>query len=125
MQHDQIQAGASYRIVSTEDFYTLMACNQGGEWEAQYKFRPEPYTYPDYAERCHFQQYSPESHFRKGRVCSRTTPDGRMTVSEVGLTRSWLDGRREEQKLENDEAFLLALEEQFGIHLPEAKWQAL
>jgi N-hydroxyarylamine O-acetyltransferase len=121
----QVQEGASYRIDEDEGVYTLMGCKDGGEWQPHYKFGLESYAFQDFGERCHFQQYSPESHFRKGRVCSRITPDGRITLSEIGLTRTWLDGRREEKALENEKEFPTMLAEHFDIQLGEPEWQLL
>lgn len=115
--NEQMQAGASYRIVPDGRFYTLFERKIGGEREAQYRFTLHPYEYADFAEMCHFQQYSPESHFRRGRVCSRITPDGRITLSELNFITSWLDGRREELVLNNENEFHQLLQAQFGIHL--------
>jgi N-hydroxyarylamine O-acetyltransferase len=112
---ERVQDGASYRIDNEGNFHTLYERKLGGEWKPHYRFTLAPYEYPDFAEMCHFQQYSPESHFRQGRVCSRITEDGRITLSELLFIQTWLDGRREEQTLENEEAFNEVLQEHFGI----------
>ena len=37
--------------------------------------------FTDFAAMCRWQQTAPESHFRKGRICTRMTDDGRITLS--------------------------------------------
>jgi N-hydroxyarylamine O-acetyltransferase len=113
--NEQEEEGASYRITPDGEAFILSECKHGGEWEPHYRFRLTPYQYADFLEMCHFQQYSPESHFRKGRVCSLATLDGRITLSELKFITSLFDGRREEQLLENEAAYLHTLHEQFGI----------
>lgn len=113
---EQVQAGAVYRIDVDGEMHTLFERKHGGEWTPHYRFTLTPYEYSDFAEMCHFQQYSPESHFRQGRVCSRITEDGRITLSELLFIQTWLDGRREERPLDNEAAFDEILQTQFGIN---------
>lgn len=117
--NDQVQTGAAYRIVPYERFHTLMERKDRGEWKPQYRFRLTPYKYTDFAEMCHFQQYSPDSHFRQGRLCSMATPDGRITLSELNFIKTWLDGRREETVLDSEKAFVQILQGEFGIDLKQ------
>jgi N-hydroxyarylamine O-acetyltransferase len=121
--NEQAQVGASYQIAPDGEGYILSERKQGGQWEPQYRYRLRPYQYADFLEMCEFQQYSLESHFRKGRVCSLATMDGRISLSELKFIKTALDGRREEQLLENETAYLNTLREQFGITLQENyKW---
>ncbi|MFZ0548991.1 MAG: arylamine N-acetyltransferase [Candidatus Promineifilaceae bacterium] len=113
--NEQPQDGASYKITPDDEAYILWECKLGGQWQRQYRFRPTPYQYPDFLEMCHYQQYSPDSRFRQGRVCSMATADGRITLSEMKFITTWLDGRRREQPLENEAAFLDVLSKKFGI----------
>jgi N-hydroxyarylamine O-acetyltransferase len=113
--NEQVQEGASYQITTDEEAFILSERKHGREWLPHYRFRLAPYQYADFLEMCHFQQYSPESHFRKGRVCSLATANGRITLSELKFITTSFDGRREEQQLENEAAYLHTLREQFGI----------
>jgi len=65
---------------------------------------------------CHFHQTSPDSHFTQNRICTRATPEGRITLSGMKLivTRN---GRREEKILSSDQEWRRALDEHFGIIL--------
>ena len=94
MQADVEQDGADgrrYRLrFDAADASWLMqqeGQRQGGEssWEAQYRFTLEPHLMADFADRCHFQQTSPDSHFTQKRICSLALPGGRITLSDRRL----------------------------------------
>jgi N-hydroxyarylamine O-acetyltransferase len=76
----------------------------------------QPYEYSDNEEMCRYHQTSPQSHFTHGRICSRATPDGRVTLSEMRLiiTRK---GEREERELTDEEEYAATLRERFGVAL--------
>jgi N-hydroxyarylamine O-acetyltransferase len=115
---EQREEGASYRIVADGHYRTLQERKPGGDWMPHYRFTLTPYEYPAFEAMCHYQQYSPESHFRQGRVVSRITPDGRITLSDANglmFIKSWLDGRREEQALSSEVEFQQILQKHFGI----------
>ena len=115
---DQRQGERTYRIDSDGTYLTLMQRDDDadGEWKALYRFTLRPYEYSDYEEMCRYHQTSPLSHFTRGRICSRATPDGRVTLSEMRLiiTRN---GERQERALANEEEYAMMLRERFGITL--------
>jgi N-hydroxyarylamine O-acetyltransferase len=51
----------------------------------EYSFTLQPRQLRDFAAMCHYHQTSPESHFTRKRVCTRATPEGRITVSDDKL----------------------------------------
>lgn len=111
----QRQGARSYRIAEDGDRLTLFQKEAGGEWVAQYRFGLTPRVYADYAEMCHFQQTSPESHFTRGRVCTRPTPaGGRVTLSGLRLITTDADGRHE-RELSGEEEYAEALRDHFGV----------
>lgn len=114
---EQVQGSRAYRIDEDGGRLTLMQRDEAGEWKAQYRFSQEPHVYADYAGMCHYHQTSPESHFTRRRVCSRLTPEGRVTVSEMRLITT-KDGKRDERELASEEEYVGALHEHFGIVLP-------
>jgi len=63
---------------------------------------------------CDFQQYSPDSHFTKGRVCSIMTENGRKTLTDKSFIVT-ADGVRTEVPVVSDEDFERILEREFGI----------
>jgi N-hydroxyarylamine O-acetyltransferase len=114
---EQRQGARSFRIDEDGPRFVLMRKDAGGDWATQYRFTPEPHAYADYAEMCHFQQTSPESHFTRARLCSRLTPDGRVTISGNRLIKTKGDEKLE-RELANEAEYGAALREDFGISTP-------
>jgi N-hydroxyarylamine O-acetyltransferase len=113
----QAQGRRAFRIDADAAYLILMQRDDddGAEWKAEYRFTTQPFTYADYAEMCRYHQTSPQSHFTRARICSRATPDGRVTLSEMRLiTTSEKDGRQE-RTLNNREEYAACLREHFGI----------
>lgn len=119
---EQTQGAVAYRIDEDGERLTLMRRDAGGEWEAQYRFSLTPHEYPDYAGMCRHHQTSPLSHFTRRRVCSRLTPDGRVTVSQTRLITT-RGVERVERELASEEEYAGALREHFGIVMPGAQWR--
>lgn len=112
---EQRQGARSHRIAEDGDRLTLFQKEAGGDWAAQYRFGLTPRVYADYAEMCHFQQTSPESHFTRARVCTRLTDEGgRVTLSGLRLIETDAGGRRE-RELSGEEEYAEALREHFGV----------
>jgi N-hydroxyarylamine O-acetyltransferase len=115
----QVQGNRAYRIVADGARLNLMQrIDQGesqGEWKPQYRFTLQPYQYPDYAEMCRYHQTSPESHFTRARICSRATPEGRVTLSDMRFITTTAGGYRQERLLKNEAEYATTLREQFGI----------
>ena len=65
---------------------------------------------------CAFHQSSPESHFTKSWICSRATPEGRITLANMRLIVS-RDGQREEELLATEDDVRRCLREAFGVEL--------
>ena len=85
-------------------------------WEPQYLFSLRLRSLRDFVRRCRFQQISPNSHFKKGRVCTLLTRDGRVTLTDSKLivTRR---GRRIERPVNNRREFDRLLRKWFGMNL--------
>ena len=113
---EQVQGTRSFRIVDDDDHLILMRRNADGDWEPQYRFTLQPYTFADYEEMCHFHQTSPDSHFTKGRICSRATEDGRISLSEMRLiTTTGPQQTRAERTLADQDEYDRVLRDHFGI----------
>jgi len=114
---EQTQAAGAFRIEEErDDRLVLRRRDAGGAWEPQYRFGLEPHAYEDYAEMCRFQQTSPESHFTKARICSRLTPEGRVTLSGSRLITT-RGGEKVERELADEAECDAALLEHFRIKL--------
>ena len=111
MQSDP--AGA-FRLQELGDRLQLEKAEPDGRWKPQYSFTFEPRSLEDFAARCSYHQTSPDSHFVQNRICTRATPEGRVTLSETEIDHD-RNGRREEKTLASEEERQRVLREQFGI----------
>lgn len=117
---EQVQNERVYRIAPDDAYLTLLQRTNGdgnNEWKAQYRFRLQPYQYADYAEMCHFHQTSRQSHFTRARICSKATPDGRLTLSDMRFIATTARGERHERMLTDKDEYEKTLRENFGIHI--------
>lgn len=115
-QSEQIQDDRAYRIIREGEHRILTQRSNDGEWKPQYRFTLKPYQYPDYAEMCRYHQTSPQSHFTRARICSRATPNGRISLSELRFIET-ADSHRQERLLTNEEEYATILRDRFGIVL--------
>jgi N-hydroxyarylamine O-acetyltransferase len=111
---EQPQIGRVYRLTEVEDTFH-MEVRVGDKWKSQYSFTLQPRQLSDFTAMCHYQQTSPESHFTRNRICSRATPDGRVTLSTGKLIETH-NGARTERTL-TDEEWTACLRERFGVVL--------
>ena len=110
----QVQRTRSFLIVEDGEQLILMRRNDGEDWQPQYRFTLQPYTFPAYEEMCRFHQTSPESHFTKGLICSRVTDDGRITLTDMRFITT--AGPERQERVLNDQAeYDRVLRDQFGI----------
>ena len=63
---------------------------------------------------CSYHQISPESHFTRQRICSRLTPRGRISLSDMRFIITE-NGVRSERVIEDKEEYNEVLRQQFGI----------
>lgn len=108
------QRETRYRLVSDkEERLVLEQAPKNEDWKPEYRFSLHPYEYSDYAEMCNYHQTSPESHFTRKRICSRLTPRGRISLSDMRFIVTE-DGLRTEREVDEKE-YSEILREQFGI----------
>lgn len=113
---DQQQGTRSFRLIEEDDDLILMRRNEGEDWQPQYRFALQPYTFSDYEEMCRFHQTSPDSHFTKALICSRATEDGRITLSDMRfITTSGPQRQRNEQTVATRKDYERLLRDEFGI----------
>lgn len=113
---EQVQGERTFRIDADDDHLILNRRNAGGDWQPQYRLSLQPYEFAAYEETCHFHQTSPDSHFTKGVICSRLTPEGgRITISGMRFITTSDPQLREERTLSGRAEFDQLLHDQFGI----------
>ncbi len=113
---DQVQGQRRFRIIDRNGALDIEMAEANGKWTRQYTFALTPRSFKDFEEMCEYHQTSPESPFTRRRVCSKATPDGRVTLADKKLivTRN---GQREEFDISSEEEWTAALERNFGIVL--------
>ena len=112
---EQLQGSCAYQIVTDDSVFTLRQRIEDGEWKAQYRFTLQPHEYDDYAEMCRYHQTSPESHFTRARICSLTTAEGRITLSDMRLITTSTNNEKQERNLTSEAEYATILRECFGI----------
>jgi len=113
----QSDNGRIYRITGSAGGRLLSRWNREKDlWEPQYKFSLRPRRLEDFVRRCRYQETSPNSHFRKGKVCTQLMRNGRVTLTDKKLivTRG---RRRIERPVRNRKEFDRLLRVRFGLVL--------
>src|SRR5499427_7691689 len=82
--------------------------------QPQYRLETRERSLADCVPTCWWQQTSPLSHFTRSTICSRLTPDGRVSISGRTLIQT-RDGTRTERRLDTDDDLLAAYRDHFGI----------
>lgn len=112
---EQSDPAGVFRLIQEGHRWHMQKSETGG-WKAQYSFSLQPHRLEDFVGMCRHHQTSPESSFTQKRICSRATPEGRITLSEMKLITTD-KGRRDERNLISPAEWITTLQEQFGIWL--------
>jgi len=113
---DQQDPTGTYRLLEQGERLRIEKSLPDGGWKPQYSFSLQSRRLEEFAGMCRFHQTSPDSSFTQKRICTRATPDGRITLSEMKLITT-SKGQREERSLTSEEEWSSTLHEKFGIHL--------
>ncbi len=103
-----------YRITEAANVLRLEKWDSGEIWKQQYRFTLRPHRIGEFTDMCNYHQTSPDSSFTRKRLCTRATPEGRITLSDMKLVIT-RNGQKEERILASDEAWRAALHEHFDI----------
>ncbi|HEV2401347.1 MAG TPA: arylamine N-acetyltransferase [Candidatus Sulfotelmatobacter sp.] len=115
-EREQSDPVGIFRLIQDAERWYMQRRAVDSNWKPQYSFSLQPRKMEDFAGMCHHHQTSPDSSFTRKRICSRATPDGRITLSEMKLmtTRS---GQKQERVLTSEDEWIAILYEQFGVAL--------
>ncbi len=117
VEDDQNDANGIFRIRTFGGgYYEVVKYNDGG-WHSEYIFRDVDHELSDFAEMCDYQQYSPDSHFTKGKLCSIMTERGRKTLTDKSFLVT-VEGRKTEAPIASDNDFYTTLAREFAIERP-------
>jgi N-hydroxyarylamine O-acetyltransferase len=107
--------GRAWSVRDDGDELVLLQHEASGSSRTAYAFTLEPRALREYEPMCVHQQTSPDSHFTRRRICSRATPEGRVSLADDRLIVTTREGRTERQVAENERAAVLLRE--FGVAL--------
>jgi len=110
----QMQGDRAFRVLADDERLVVERADNSSEWKAQYRFTLKPLQYSAYAEMCEYHQTSPLSHFTQARICSRLTPRGRVSLSDMRLITTE-GGERRESLVASKEEYVAILRKDFGI----------
>ena len=114
LDEEQSDPTGTFVIRKRADDYFEVMKRQDGVWRSEYIFKDVPRELSEFAEMCDFQQYSPDSHFKKGKLCSIMTEHGRKTLTDKSFIVTSRD-KKTERPIISDEEFYSLLETEFGI----------
>ena len=118
LNEEQRDDAGVFRIVEFDDGYYEIAKKNGEGWQSEYVFKPLGRSLREFTEMCDFQQYSPESHFTKGKVCSLLTKSGRKTLTDKNFIVT-SHGEKTETPVASNEEFDRILMHEFIIARPQ------
>ncbi|HVF30947.1 MAG TPA: arylamine N-acetyltransferase [Pyrinomonadaceae bacterium] len=112
---EQADEAGTFLIRKREsDGYFEVMKREEGVWRSEYIFLDTARELSEFAEMCDFQQYAPESHFRKGKLCSIMTASGRKTLTDKSFIITE-NGEKKETLVNSDAEFYALLSSEFGI----------
>jgi N-hydroxyarylamine O-acetyltransferase len=98
---EHVDPVGTFRLMKLGKRLQLEKAEPKDAWKPQYSFGQQSRRLQDFVRMCHYHQTSPDSHFTQNRICTRATPEGRITLSEMKLTVT-RNGRREERLLSSE-----------------------
>lgn len=115
LDEEQSDASGTFVIRRREDdgYFEVMK-QEDGVWRSEYMFTDAGRELSEFAEMCDFQQYAPESHFRKGKLCSIMIEQGRKTLTDRSFILT-TNGSKNERPVDSESDFYKTLELEFGI----------
>ncbi len=117
LDEEQKDPAGMFVIKPHDNDVLAVSKREEGNWKGEHAFKDIARELSDFAEMCDFQQYSPESHFTKGKVCSILTEGGRKTLTDTKFIVT-KGGVKTETQVASDEAFDEILMREFQISRP-------
>jgi arylamine N-acetyltransferase len=119
VREDQVDPAGRFRLADTctGDAAAAGDIDVLKDGQPQYRLETRERSLADCVPTCWWQQTSPLSHFTRSTICSRLTPDGRVSIRGRMLIQTIRGGTRTEQRLDTDDALLAAYRDHFEIEL--------
>jgi N-hydroxyarylamine O-acetyltransferase len=116
LRTEQQQGATTFRIERRGSSLQVERKQTDGAWKPEYCFTLIPRQLDEFKGMCHYHQTSPESTFTRKSICTRATPEGRITLAGWNLILT-SNGKREEFSLHSDQEWREALQQHFGVVL--------
>lgn len=94
---EQVQPSGTYRLVPYDAENMLMQRQEDSHWQDKFIFARSRCQLSDFTTMCHYHQTSTASMFTQQRLCTRATPEGRITLSNNRLLVTIGDSRQEQE----------------------------
>ncbi len=115
LDSEQTDPAGCFTIRKRDDGYFEVLKRDADSWRSEYIFHDIPRELAEFSKMCDFQQFSPESHFTKGKLCSIMTESGRKTLTEKNFIVTLPDGEKKETPVNSEREFYDLLSREFGI----------
>jgi N-hydroxyarylamine O-acetyltransferase len=102
---EQQDSAGVFRVLQYEGRWHVQKAEPEDSWKPQYSFSLRRRRLNEFAGMCHYHQTSPESSFTQKRICSRATPEGRITVSDMKLIVTTKVSAKSESSLQRTNTF--------------------
>lgn len=109
----------TYRLQAAPQHNYHLQLLMDGHWQSLYTFTLDEAQPSDYQMMSYFYSNAPDSPFRQQRICARAAPGYRATLVDRELKLRRPDGQTTVTVLADDAAYATALNQHFGIRLPE------
>ncbi len=117
LDEEQVDPAGTFVIRRRDGDQLDVAKRVGEEWKSEYIFTDIERSLAEFAEMCDYQQFSPRSHFTKGKICSLLTEIGRKTLTDKKFIVT-VNGDKTETDVESGDEFDRILLREFGIATP-------
>ena len=108
---------ASFELSQRERWGWVLRTLEAGEWKSSYSFDLGHVTAEDIEVGNHYTSTSPKTHFTQLATVSLPTPEGRVSLRDLELTK--VDGSSERSRQIDPGSYLDFLRDTFGIELAE------
>lgn len=99
---------------TADDEYILCLSENSIDFEPKYIFTTQERQFIEFIDMCDYHQTNEKSHFRKKKIITKATSNGRITLTDSKLTTT-IAGKKEEQNILNMDEFRVRLKEYFGL----------
>jgi N-hydroxyarylamine O-acetyltransferase len=107
-------APEQYKIAADGDRFRSLRVNDVPGWPKGYSFSTIPRELTDFTAMCEYFQSSPDSLFRKRRLCTRRRVGGRDTLTDGELIET-TNGKKSAVPLDSEETYAAALRDRFEM----------